>query len=692
MSQHLKRVKCHGVCSAGWKYLFALLVILLFSGHNVCAAVDGDVRLEGGESLLVGRVEVLHNDTWGTVCDDLFNNGACQVVCRQLGHRGGRCLASKVSDSGECIDKRHHDFTSGSESQPIWLDEVECTGQEQTFANCMRGNWGVHNCKHEEDAGCICDAVNTPVGIATVSTVPPEHFHIHLDEVAEPHSSDDDDDDEQYSGDSNVCGKHRIQLLSTEDIQNTGASIVAIRTADNKLGLVCDDLWDDNGARVICTCLGFTSWKAVYNTDHTHTLPVIYNQLQCSVNASSLDECNMMTTGRDVASCDATEAAAVSCIERPPSRTRSEEIVNLNCSHHFMTVCMHKENADLSHLPTSINADCQHRNGVTKQITNDGFCYVVDMKLCRSNVTARHNYSNAIEYCYDVSYEDRSSGLLSRSKGLRLSTVSVRRRVCCRLPSVGQRVYAVFEPHNRQPPPLVEDQSDPVFRMQCHTDPSDIQVSSQRRSLLAFSTPLTSAVSYPARVNVGDMVYCRVSVTSDVWDQQLQLTLPNCSFTTGPEAGNHTYHFISRNCPTSDLLEIGFVSESRLSLAFQMRIAKFDDFPHVYVTCTVRLCDYRSKSTACDRSCRKRLDPQPVNGRNRRQKGSTIKTNGGAMGRVIQGPFIVADNDNDAGPVIASDGQIISMLYRTGVKMESKAALSNQQLLLLPVLLVPLLA
>ena len=52
-----------------------------------CTAVSSDIRLEGGRSPLVGRVEVFYNSTWGTVCDDRFNNAACKVVCRQLGLR-----------------------------------------------------------------------------------------------------------------------------------------------------------------------------------------------------------------------------------------------------------------------------------------------------------------------------------------------------------------------------------------------------------------------------------------------------------------------------------------------------------------------------------------------------------------------------------------------------------------------------
>ena len=111
--------------------------------YNILA--DYHVRLVDdvyNSTVYSGRVEVVVNGEWGTICDDGWDTSDASVVCRQLGYPVVLGAYSRAH------------FGQGSGT--IWLDDLQCSGEEESLFSCSHIGIGQHNCGHSEDAGVTC--------------------------------------------------------------------------------------------------------------------------------------------------------------------------------------------------------------------------------------------------------------------------------------------------------------------------------------------------------------------------------------------------------------------------------------------------------------------------------------------------------------------------------------------------------
>ena len=97
------------------------------------------IVLLNGQNENEGRVRILYGNVWGTICNHSFTLESANVLCRQLGYSGALEIAS---------------FGPGTDQ--IWLDELQCVGNETSIEQCSHLGFGVHNCFHSDDVGVKC--------------------------------------------------------------------------------------------------------------------------------------------------------------------------------------------------------------------------------------------------------------------------------------------------------------------------------------------------------------------------------------------------------------------------------------------------------------------------------------------------------------------------------------------------------
>ncbi|XP_071490808.1 neurotrypsin-like [Diadema antillarum] len=287
------------------------------------------IRLVNGESELEGRVEVLDDGEWGTVCDDFWGIEDATVVCQSLGFGGAL----------EALSEAHFGEGEGS----IVLDNVECSGSESTIIECEHNGIGIHNCFHFEDAGVRCFPKVRLVGGESVregrveiqyegewGTVCDDDWDMNdanvvcrnlgfegaLEALSDAYFGEGEGsiflDNVDCSGnessiidcehpgiedhnclhfeDAGVrCTPNEVRLVGGESIREGRVEILY----DGEWGTVCDDDWDIDNANVVCQSLGFEG--AIEAKSEAHfgegEGSILLDDVECSGSESTIIDC-----------------------------------------------------------------------------------------------------------------------------------------------------------------------------------------------------------------------------------------------------------------------------------------------------------------------------------------------------------------------------------------------------------------
>ncbi|KAH9512862.1 Neurotrypsin [Bulinus truncatus] len=236
-----------------------------------------EFKLVNGSRPWEGRVEVLRNGLQGTVCDDQWDEKEVAVICMSMGFRYG----------GEIANKGRFGHGTG----PVWLDDLDCSGNESFLNECKHSEWGVSDCNHSQDVGVVCHLLSPQITTFRPTTLTTR---------------------QQTTTNNPLTGTNISFSLAGGSSPNEGVVVI---TLNNRKYYICDDNWDDNDATVLCRMLNFSrkgeaTQKSRFE-DYTSLNYLLYN-VDCIGSEADINQCNV-TIGVDKHECHSGQLAGAIC-------------------------------------------------------------------------------------------------------------------------------------------------------------------------------------------------------------------------------------------------------------------------------------------------------------------------------------------------------------------------------------------
>uniref|UniRef100_A0A6P7FGK7 protein-lysine 6-oxidase n=1 Tax=Diabrotica virgifera virgifera TaxID=50390 RepID=A0A6P7FGK7_DIAVI len=268
--------------------------------------VDGGIKLVGGRGEFEGNVEILHDGSWGAICDDEWDVTEAKIICKQLGYTGANALPTVNSYFGPA--RRRY-----------WMDNIYCNGGETEISNCRFDGWGQHDCASTEAAGVICEKPE-----AVLKRQIPRHAR----EM------------------SRLPKDTKIRLANGR-VRTEGR--VEIQIGNGDWEVICGDGWSLLEALVICRTLNMGYASDAMQTDFfggnltKHSI----GGVKCIGNEISISQCmhDKFATGR----CESADVAAVSC---------TNILADLSIDHYELMRTAHLEDRQMFYLQCAMEENC----------------------------------------------------------------------------------------------------------------------------------------------------------------------------------------------------------------------------------------------------------------------------------------------------------------------------------------------